>query len=291
VKLRQVELFLAVVDHGGFIAAAERLGVAQPAVSAAVRRLEEDLGGPLLVRGGRGVALTPEGAVFLRHGRALLAQVAATRREVAAVRALEAGELLIGAPGMVAGHLLPPVLDSFLDGRPGLRVRVVQAGAEEIGERVLRGDLDLGIVADWRTPEGLATTLLAEHPMVACVADASPLAARDRLGWEELLEQPLLSFPRGYHQRTRLDEAARRLGVVPRVVVEAESVPLILELVRRGRGAATLLACAAEGQPGIRAVPLPGDAVVPIALCRRARAPASALAEAFQAHLAARLGG
>ncbi|HEY0836989.1 MAG TPA: LysR family transcriptional regulator [Azospirillum sp.] len=52
------------------IAAAERLGIAQPAVSAAVRRLEEDLGGPLLVRGGRGVALTPEGAVFLRHGGA-----------------------------------------------------------------------------------------------------------------------------------------------------------------------------------------------------------------------------
>ncbi|HYG91089.1 MAG TPA: LysR family transcriptional regulator [Azospirillum sp.] len=60
-KLRQVELFLAVVDHGGFIAAAERLGIAQPAVSAAVRRLEEELGGPLLVRGGRGVVLTPEG--------------------------------------------------------------------------------------------------------------------------------------------------------------------------------------------------------------------------------------
>ncbi|HYG91088.1 MAG TPA: LysR family transcriptional regulator substrate-binding protein [Azospirillum sp.] len=228
--------------------------------------------------------------VFLRHGRALLAQVAATRREVAAVRSLEAGELLLGAPGMVAGHLLPPVLDAFLEGRPGLRLRVVQAGAEEIGERVLRGDLDLGIVADWRTPEGLATTLLAEHPMVACIAEGSSLAGRSRLDWGELLAQPLLSFPRGYHQRTRLDEAARRLGVAPHVLVEAESVPLILELVRRGRGTATLLACAAERQPGVRAVPLPDDAVVPIALCRRARAPVSALAEAFQDHLASHLG-
>lgn len=289
-KLRQVELFLAVIDHGGFVAAAEGLNIAQPAVSAAVRRLEEDLGGPLLVRGARGVVLTPEGEVFQRHARALLAQVAATRREIAAMRALEAGELSLGAPAMVAGHLLPPVLDAFLAERPGVRLRVEQAGAEEIGERVLRGAIDLGITADWRTPEGLVTSVLQEHPMVAVVAEDAPLAARAALNWDELLAQPLLLFPRGYHQRTRVDEAARRRGVQPRVPVEAESLPLLLDLVRRGRGVATLLACAAQGVPGVRALALPDDAVVPIAVSRRAGAPLGALAETFLAHLAARLG-
>ncbi len=169
-NLRQLELFLAVVDAGGFTAAAARLRVAQPAVSAAVRRLEEELGARLLVRGARRLTLTAEGAAFLRHARAILAQVAASRHEIAAMRALEAGHFSIGAPPMVAGHLLPRVVDRFLSERPGLRLSVVQAGAEEIGARVLRGDLDLGIVADWRTPEGLAVRLLEVHPMVACVA-------------------------------------------------------------------------------------------------------------------------
>ncbi len=273
-NLRQLELFLAVVDAGGFTAAAARLRVAQPAVSAAVRRLEEELGARLLVRGARRLTLTAEGAAFLRHARAILAQVAASRHEIAAMRALEAGHFSIGAPPMVAGHLLPRVVDRFLSERPGLRLSVVQAGAEEIGARVLRGDLDLGIVADWRTPEGLAVRLLEVHPMVACVAASSPLAGRRRLGWAELLDQPLILFPRGYYQRARVEDAAARLGRSPSVVVEAEAVPLIAELVRRGRGVATLLAAAAEGLAGIRVLSLPREATVPVAVCRRSGAPA-----------------
>ncbi len=67
--------------------------------------------------------------------------------------------------------------------------------------------------------------------------------------------------------------------------MEAEAVPLIAELVRRGRGVATLLAAAAEGLAGIRVLSLPREATVPVAVCRRAGAPVSAAAEAFQAYL------
>lgn len=286
-NLRQVELFLAVVETGGFTTAAERLGIAQPAVSTSVRKLEEDLGVRLLERGARRVTPTAEGRAFLQHARAILAQVAASRREMAALRTLETGQLSIGAPPMVAGYLLPSVIDAFLAERPGIRLTVVQAGAEQIGARVLRGELDLGIVADWRTPDGLATRLLEHHPMVACVAASSPLARRRRLAWSELLDQPLILFPHGYHQRSRVDDAAARLGRTPEVVVEAEAVPLIAALVRRGHGVATLLAAAAHSLPGLRAVPLPSEATVPVAVCRRSRAPASAAVEAFQALLVA----
>ena len=294
-NLHRIELFLAVVDAGGFTAAAERRGIAQPAVSAAVRKLEDELGVLLLVRGRRRLTLTAAGTAFLRHARAVLAQLAASRRELAAMQSLEVGQLAIGAPAMVAGHLLPPLIDGFLKQRPGLRLTIVQAGAEEIGGRVLRGELDLGITADWRTPEGLVTQVLEVQAMVACVAAASPLASRRRLGWAELLDQRLIMFPRGYYQRSRVEDAAARLRRALDIAVEAESLPLVVDLVRRGHGVATLLAAAAVDLPGIATLALPAEATVPVAVCRRADAPPNAAVEAFHAwllrHARGRLGG
>lgn len=284
-NLHHVDLFLAVVDAGGFTAAGERLGVAQPGVSAAVRSLEDDLGARLINRDRGRLTLTPEGTAFLRHARGIMAQVSASRREVAGIRALETGHLSVGAPPMVAGYLLPRVIAGFLSKHPGLRLTVEQAGAEEIAERVLDGRLDLGVIADWRTPDSLATRLLQVQPMVACVGAGSPLAGRRRITWTALFDQPLILFPRGYYQRSRVEEAAERLGRSPTVVVEAESIPLIIELVRRGHGVATLLAAAARRLPGVRALELPTEATVPVALCRRVNAPASVTVEAFHDYL------
>jgi DNA-binding transcriptional LysR family regulator len=289
-NLRHIELFVAVVDAGGVTRAADHLGLAQPAVSAGLRRLEADVGARLLTRVGRGIALTAEGGAFLPHARAILAQVDGARREVATVQTLESGHVSLGAPPMAAEHLLPRPIGGFLSKYQGVHLTVLQAGAEECGARVLRGDLDLAIIADWRTPEGLVAQPLENHPMVACVANSSPLAGRGQLSWTHLLEQPMILLPKGYHQRSRVDEACERLRISPTVVLEAESVPLILELVRRGRGVATLLSAAAEGAAGIRSLALPDDAIVPIAVCRKASADPSTAAGALYEYLVEHVG-
>ncbi len=280
-NLRLLEIFVAIVDAGGFTAAAARLRIAQPAVSAALRKLEDDLGAVLIVRPVRRLTLTAEGMAFLRHARGLLAQAAAARHEIAALRGAEAGRLSIGVPAMVATHILPPVIGRFLARRPRLRTTIIQAGAEEIAERVLRGELDLGIVADWRKPAGLTTRVLETHPMVACVAAGDSLAARERLGWSELIDRPLVLFPRGYYQRERLEDVAARAGRALTLAAEAEAVPIIVELVRAGLGVATLMGAATKNLAGIRVLTLPRDAVVPVAVCHRADGPGSAAAEAF----------
>jgi DNA-binding transcriptional LysR family regulator len=273
---------VAVVDAGGFTRAARALRTAQPAVSLAIRKLERELGATLLVRSPRGVMPTEEGARFLEHARAILAHEAGARRDVQAVANLETGQLTLGVPPMVAATLLPRILERFVARHPGLRVVVVQAGADEISARVLRGTLDLGLIADWRRVDGLLTRLLVREPVVVCVAAAHPWSRRNQVTWADLLAQPLVAFPRGYYQRALLDEAARRLKVEPRIVVEAESIPLIAELVRRGRGAATLLAMTAAELSGIRTIALPDGVHVPIALCRRADAEPSPAARAFE---------
>lgn len=284
-NLRAVEWFVTVVDAGGFTRAARRLGAAQPAVSATIKKLEVELGVTLLLRSARGITLTEEGDRFLEHARAILDHASAAGRGLKARRTLELGQLTLGAPPMVAGYLLPKLLDRFLAAHPGVRVTVVQAGADEIAARVARDVLDLGLIADWRRREGLAIRLLERHPVVACMARSNPLAEQSRITWAELMTQPLIAFPRGYYQRALLDEAARRVRAIPNIVVEAESVALIAELVRRGRGVATLLSATAATLQGVRSVAMPKDAEVPIALCRNAAVQGSFAARRFEEQL------
>ena len=178
--------------------------------------------------------------------------------------------------------LLPGIVARFMARYPGIRLTIKVGGAEEIATRVLRGEFDIGIIADWRTPEGLVTRLLPAMPIAACVAATSPLAARKSLSWRQLLEQSLILYPHGYYQRARIEDVATRLGRTLDVKLEYRRRSLsMLEAVRRGHGVATLLAVAADDQPGVRALALPRDATVPIAICRRQDALLSRAAEVF----------
>jgi DNA-binding transcriptional LysR family regulator len=125
---------------------------------------------------------------------------------------------------------------------------------------------------------------------VAAVSTASHLASRRRLSWAELLKQPLILFPSGYYQRSRVDEAADRLHRWPKVAAEVESVAVMLELVRRDLGVATLLDAAVVGAEGVVPIPLPLEATVPIAICRLANARKNTAVEALLSHLIRSLG-
>ena len=166
---------------------------------------------------------------------------------------------------MVAGGLLPPLIDGFLKQRPGLRLSVVQAGAEEIGARVLRGELDLGITAHWRTPDGLVTHVLEVQAMAACVA---PRRRSRRCGSAGgLLDQRLIMFPRGYYQRSRIEDAAGAAAASARYRGRGGIAAAGRRAGAPGHGVATLLAAAATDLPGIATLALPREATVPVAVC------------------------
>jgi DNA-binding transcriptional LysR family regulator len=290
-SVRQLEVFMAIVEENGFSAAGEKLSLAQPAVSIALRKLEEALGVRLLERSPQGVRLTGEGTLFLAHARAIRSQMNDAERDLRKRQSLEAGSLTLGVPPMVASYFLPSIVDRFLKSHPRIRVRVLQQGANIIAEMVRSGEIDLGFVADWNIPEDLETTLLENQPIVACVPESSKLAKLAAMDWSKLFSQPLVLFPKGYHQRARIDEAALRTGNKMNVAIEAESTEFMTAMVRAGRGVCTLLDAVANGRPGIVSVRLPPEAVVPIGLCRRGRNMPSLAASAFFDSVLANLPG
>ena len=281
--LRQLEVFVTVADAGSLSSAAGLLGAAQPAVSITMRNLERATATRLFNRSAAGVTLTREGREFLEHARVIIAQADKAQRHLKELRGLERGELVLGAPTMVASTFLPDLTATFMKRHPGVTVRIVQDGADAIADRVRRAEFELGFIADRGRHPHLASVLLERHPMDACVASSSPLARKPQLGWAELLACPLIVFPRDYHQRSRLEDVASKLRIQPNVVAETESVGLMLSLVRAGRGVATLLRASAAGVPGVTAVPLPPGTEVPVALCYRKDLVLSHTAKAFLA--------
>ncbi len=268
-ELRQLAYLVAVVEHGGFTAAAEELHVAQPGVSAQVRRLEAELGHELLDRSGRRVRPTAVGEALLPHARAALAAVGALREEVDALAGLLRGRVAVGlVPGGPAGFV-SDLLGRFAAAHPAVEATLTEADSERLLALLLDGRLDLVVAGRAAPPPaGVATATLLEEPLAAAVAAGHPLAARaasPRAGVGRGRGARLargagggaadLPPPRQRPAR-RLRRRLRGGGVRPRIAFEAGDPNVLVQLARRGLGVAILPRIVASGADGLVALAL-----------------------------------
>ena len=260
-ELHQLEYFVAVAEEASFTRAASRVHVAQPGVSAQVRRLESELGQQLLDRSGRSVRLTEVGSAVLPFARAALDAVANARLAVDDLAGLVRGQVTVG---MVSGCALPALaelLAGFHDRHPGVAIALVEDNSDRLVERLRDGRLDLALIG-WaeQTPADIDSVVLVDEELVAVVAPGHPLAgtgagagARAGAGAitiRQLRDLPLVSLPRGTGVRAALDAACAAAGFTPRIVFEASALPMVVELAGRGLGLAVVPASIPNG-PGI----------------------------------------
>lgn len=285
INLRRLEVFLSVYDAGSFSAAADRLHVAQSVVSVAIRKLEQELSTSLFHRAGRSIQPTHSGMLLADTAREMVRTLERARREIGVINSLGAGQVSLAAPPMIAQHILPQAIGSFIDKYPGIRLSITQAGAADIKKLVTEERVDIGIIAFPGTDSSLDITPLAYCNVVACVPSENSLSHHQQLTWTDIISQPFIAFPKGYHQRERLDMAVQRLGFEPRIVMEIENVALMAEMVRRGVGVATVIEAAAPRGPGIAIRPITDDSPIRIALCRSQRRRTNKAASALARHL------
>jgi molybdate transport repressor ModE-like protein len=143
---RRLLVFREVARAGSLAGAARALGWTQPAVSQQVRHLEAQAGTPLVVRQGRGVALTDAGRALLRHAEAIADRLAAAEQEVAALTGLAVGTVRVAAFPTAAAVLLPPALVALRGAAPGLQVRFEELEPPEAEAAVRAGASDLAVV-------------------------------------------------------------------------------------------------------------------------------------------------
>lgn len=291
-ELRQLVYFEAVVRYGGFSRAAEQLRIAQPAVSAQIRRLESELGTPLLERTTRRVALTNAGQLLLARTRAVLDQLDGVRADLDELASVVRGHLRVGATQGLAALDVPRLLAGFHRRYPGVTL-ALRTGL--IGE--LLADLDVGgldvvlgpIHADLG-PTFHAEPLVAEE--IVLIAPVGRLPGADPVPLERVRDEPFVCLAAGSGLHAILLDAAAAAGFQPRIGFETYSPASILELVAAGLGVALLAASNARAPgPPVAVHPLahpPGHPPVGM-VCGRARGPSPVL-RAWQAHVRTEFG-
>lgn len=281
--LRKLDIFREVAAQGSFSRAAEQLHMAQPAVSIAVRKLEEELGLVLFDRGGRRVSLTAEGRTLLQQAVAILEQVAGLRATGSALRGLLQGELAIACPSMLATYYLPDLLGRFLVLHPQLRTAVTQAGTDRIRQWLQDDEIELGVIGG-STPDAggdFATVPLVDEEIVLCMAEDHPWAGRSAVPVAELQDSPMVVYESGYFIRKRLDELCATHGVTPDLRLQSNFLPLLIRMVKQGLGTTIGLAMLAQQEPGIVAVPFAEQPRIELRLARRRQRTISLANQAF----------
>jgi DNA-binding transcriptional LysR family regulator len=234
--LRTVDYFLTAVRRGSLRAAAQELGVTQPALTKAIRRLEDSFGAPLFDRRARGVTPTVYGTALLRHARDLKAALSAAREEVDALRSGGAGFVKIGAGPSWQDAVLPDAIAELRASRPGVRIHVTGGGDDQLKEQLKSGALDFVLAAVPETPR--IEPELAWKPLLAdeyCViADVRhPLRRRKQIKAEDLLGYPWILPPATTYMVGRLQHVLRAAGLpAPVPAVETDVIPLKFALMR-----------------------------------------------------------
>lgn len=281
VEIRQARYFVAVAEELHFGRAAERLRMSQPPLSQAIKQLERQLGCELLYRTQRSVALSPAGAVFLEHCRALIRQ--AEEAEIAARHAAtgRGGRLSLGAVASAFSWPLPLVLERFHEALPDVEIRTQEIDTHEAGAGLLDRTLDWAIVRQTAPVRGTtATSLFADRFVAALPAGHAAAGVEGPLDLAELSGDTWVWLHRhispDYHDA--MAAMCRTAGFSPVPAHWARSVTSQIAMVECGLGVTVVPAAASAARPAVRFRPL-RHATAAIELTAMTRADPSALAE------------
>jgi len=254
-ELRQLEYLVAVADEASFTRAAEKLHVAQPGVSAQIRQLERELGQELFDRSGRTVRVTDVGAAVLGYAREALGAASGARLAVDEFTGLIRGRVAVGMVIACSSFDLADLLAAFHRDYPAVEIALSEANSDELIERLQSGQLDIAYIAlGGAAPAGLDLLEIADEALVAGVSTSDALATCQILPLQVLADRTLLSLPRGTGIRSIFDDACARIGVRPRISLEASNLGILARLASLGLGVAVLPESVAAATAGLHAI-------------------------------------
>jgi DNA-binding transcriptional LysR family regulator len=291
-ELRQLRMFVAVAEEGGFSRAADRLHLVQSAVSAGIRGLERELGTPLFHRDTRHVELSDAGRALLPEARNVLSAVTLASDSVAQVGSGLRGSVALGtmqAQGMRRVSTAR-LIATFQRDHTGVRISARHVGGStEMARQIAEGGLDLGILSlIEQAPAGLELTPLASEPILLACAPGHRLAGSQTVSLIELAAERFVEMPEGWGVRIATDRAFAAAGIRRTVSFELNDSASVIEFVREGLGVALLPVPMAAIAPEVLEIPI-ADAALSFDIFlaeptgRRRTAAATALGAAIRA--------
>jgi LysR family transcriptional regulator, low CO2-responsive transcriptional regulator len=235
VTLNQLSTFLAVAREGSVSAAAEKLYVTQPSISAAVASLSRELGVELTERVGRGVALTPAGEAFRPYAADVLGLIQQGKRAAAEAADNSTRSLSIVAVATAAEYVVPALLRPFAVLHPEIKLSLEVANRATLFERILEHEVDVAIAGRPPEDERLAGTAFLDNEYVLIVEPSDPLATARSVTGPELADRVWLQREPGSGTRQLVDEFLADHDLRPQTLTLGSN-GAIKEAVRLGLG-------------------------------------------------------
>lgn len=233
-ELRDLHALIAIAETGSLSAAARRLRLSQPALTASLQRLEGTVGVVLVTRHSRGAFLTEEGQYVLQKARDVahdIAQIALVHDNLAQG---PSGEIHLGLPTTVAGGLIPELLPQLQAQYPQIHLHIVEAMSGVLQEQLQLGRLDLAVMFDGAPWAGLRYTSLLTEQLYLLVPVGHALAGQPTVTLEVLAGLPLVLPSAANVIRQRIEAACRSRGLTLKVLADVDSLPGLHGLVRAG---------------------------------------------------------
>ncbi len=253
---RHIQYFLAVAQHQGFTKAAAALHVSQPALSQQVRQLEESLGAQLFDRSGRKTCLTDAGEVYLRYALRAAQDLQEGKRAIHDVADLSRGALRIAITPTFTTYLIGPLVEAFHQRYPNITLNVREVAQEQMEQQLLADELDVGIAFDQAHAQDIDAAPLLVETLALVVGTQHPLAREQAIGLQALNAESLILLSSEFATREQIDRYCNQHAIRPRVVMEANVIGALLEVVRRTRLSTLLPAAIAQAHPELVAIEL-----------------------------------
>lgn len=234
--LNRLQAFVTVAEEGSITAAAERLGVAQPALSASIRRLEADLGLSLFERLARGVSLTPAGRHLLPRVYEIFGILGALRHELNEVVSEPAGDVAIGLPPSTAAVLTRPLLRDLSARFPKISIRLVEAMSGYLYDWVASGELDIAITFNRDDTETVISKPLMREEMMLIGATEAMRDIPEPFPFTRIAELPLIVTSARHTLRSNMEQQLEALGLKLNIRFEIDAGHQLVRLVGSGEG-------------------------------------------------------
>lgn len=255
---RSLQYLIAIAEYGSFTRAAEALYVSQPTLSQQIKQLEDSLQTQLLDRSGRQIRLTDAGEIYLRHARRAQSELDAGTRAINDVQDLSKGSLRIGWTP-ITDHMTCCLLEKFNSLYPGITISTTEMPQDDITEAVSDGRIDVGIT--FSQPSKITSSgdiqaqILFEEVHCLAIGNGHSLAGHhEQMEPDELALESMVLLNTHFALRQHIDEYCKNHKIEPRIVVETNSLSVIIEMIQSGSLSTILPSSIVRSQCGLQSI-------------------------------------
>ncbi|MBN9216808.1 MAG: LysR family transcriptional regulator [Mesorhizobium sp.] len=240
ITIKQIQSFLAVAESGNFSAASSRMGLAQSAISQAVKDLEDELAVRLFDRTTRRVELTDAGREFRNSASKIMEELQLAVRSVHDLAERRRGKIRVAAPPLLAAAVLPHAIAEFQSRYPGITVELADVGTEMIVESVRSGKADCGLGTFPPAEAGIERIILVRDTLMLFCSGKSALASNETTSWTDLQHHPIITLTRDSGIRLLVEVGFEMAQLPLKPAYEVSQITTAIALVEAGLGVSVL---------------------------------------------------